>query len=145
LLDAIDGAKQRHVMGMTIMRALKQLFRRRPFLGSLAVAVTLCLIGILLPPAWSLLIGGLVVLLMAILVSFWIPSIFDRLLRSFFNRYPLIGKAIGFTLVAALVASAISIIYRAWAYGTVHGRDHVLTFSADPIAFTLWVGGTCSF
>ena len=127
------------------MRALKQFFRRRPFLGGLAVAATLWLLGYLLPSAWSLLICGVVVLPLVILGSFWTSSIFDRPARGFLERYPLVGRVIGLMLVAVLAASATSIIYRAWAYGTVKDKGHILTFSANPIAFTLWVGGALLF
>lgn len=111
------------------MRALKQFFRCRPFLGGLAVAATLCLIGILLPSAWSLLVGGLAILLLLILASFGIPSIFDRLLRSFFDRYPLVGQVLGLMLAAGLAALAIADVYGAGANGT----------------FTLHVGGSLLF
>jgi hypothetical protein len=130
---------------MTIMRALKQFFRRRPFLGGLAVAATVCLIGNLLPSAWSLLICGLVVLPLVVLGTFWTSSIFDRPVRGFLERYPLVAQVIGLMFVAVLAASAISRVYRAWANGTAYDNGHVLTFSTDPIAFTLWVGGAVLF
>jgi hypothetical protein len=73
------------------------------------------------------------------------PSIFRRPIRRFFERYPLVAQIIGLMFVAALAASAISLVYRAWATGTVYDKGHVLTFSANPTAFTLWVGGALLF
>jgi len=135
------------------MRALKQFFRRHPVLGGLAVAAALWLLGYLLPAAWSLLICGVVVLPLVVLGSFWTSSILDRWtssildrpVRGFLERYPLVAKTIGLLFAAALAVHAVSIVYRAWAYGTVDDRGHILTFGANPIAFTLWVGGALLF
>jgi hypothetical protein len=56
-----------------------------------------------------------------------------------------VGKVITLGIAAALAASAISIIYRAWSYGTINDKGQLLTFSANPVAFTLWVGGALLF
>jgi hypothetical protein len=136
LLDAIDGANQRRVMGMTIMRALKQFFRRRTFVSGLALAATL-----------YLLFSGWIVLLCVpfAILAVWTSSIFDQPILKSFGRYPLVGKVIGLPLVAALATPAISIIYRAWANGTVYDKGHILTFSADPVAFALSLSGALLF
>jgi hypothetical protein len=119
------------------MRVLGQFFRRRPFLGGLVIAAALYLIG----SGWIITICGLAVWWLVNLAWEWIKyTVFERPLRSLFDRYPAVGEVLCILFVAAIAALAALHVYSAWASGTIYDKGHILTFDSNPIAFTISVG-----